>query len=341
MLVGGQQTTIDTFFRSLAEHQGLRAIGVVLSGNASDGTIGLKGIKAAGGIAFAQDPTTAKFEGMPRSAIVAGCVDFVLKPAEIAAELMRLRSHPYVKGAVDTLQREAIPVADDAMMRILTVIRNSTGVDFSQYKPNTVRRRIFRRVMLRRADTLEKYFELLRNDSSEVRALYEDILINVTEFLRDAEVFEALNTIVFPRITQPRRSERRQVRVWIPGCSTGEEVYSIAIALLEYLGERADEISIQIFATDLSESALEKARAAFIPHRSLRTSRPNGCGAFLPRSRRDTRYISASASCASSRATILRKIRRFPTWTSLVAATCSFILVRSCKSELFRRSTMR
>jgi two-component system CheB/CheR fusion protein len=263
--VGGQQTTVDTFFRSLAEHEGPRAIGVVLSGNASDGTIGLKAIKAAGGVAFAQDPSTAKFEGMPRSAIAAGCVDFVLKPAEIAAELMRLRTHPYVKTAAEALQKEEIPVFDDALTRILALVRNATGVDFSQYKPNTVKRRILRRVMLRRADTLEKYLEILRNDSSEVHALYEDVLINVTEFFRDPEVFEALNTIVFPRITQPRRNDRRQVRIWVPGCSTGEEVYSIAIALLEYLGDRSDETSIQIFATDLSESALEKARSGIYP----------------------------------------------------------------------------
>ncbi len=262
--VGGQQTTVDTFFRSLAEHEGPRAIGVVLSGNASDGTAGLKAIKAAGGITFAQDPATAKFESMPRSAIAAGCVDFMLKPADIAAELMRLRTHPYLGAAIQAPQ-DVIAVPDDTVSRILTIVRNSTGVDFSQYRLNTVKRRMLRRMMLRRADTLEKYLEILRSDSSEVHALYEDILINVTEFFRDPEVFEALNEIVFPRITQPRKSERRPIRIWIPGCSTGEEVYSIAIALIEHLGDRADQTSIQIFATDLSESALEKARSGIYP----------------------------------------------------------------------------
>jgi two-component system CheB/CheR fusion protein len=261
---GGEQNIVDAFFRALASDAGPRAIGVVLSGDACDGALGLKAIKAAGGVAIAQDPATSNFEAMPQSAIATGYVDFVLRPQEIAAELMRLCLHPYVKAAADSPADVAV-VPENALARILALVREATGVDFSQYKLNVVKRRILRRAMLRRADRLEKYLETLQNDRSEAYALYEDILINVTEFFRDPAVFDALKTIVFPRITQQRKEGRREIRVWVPGCSTGEEVYSIAIAILEHLGDRAGEHSIQIFGTDLSEAALATARSGAYP----------------------------------------------------------------------------
>ena len=246
---------IDPFLRSLAEEQRSRAIGVILSGNASDGALGMMAIKAAGGITFAQSPETSKHDGMPRSAIAAGCVDFVLAPRDIGIELGRLGRHPYI--APPLLHTEGETVAtQEGMNRILALLWKATGVDFTQYKPNTIRRRILRRMALRRMDNLDAYATKLRSDSVELHALYEDILINVTEFFREPETFEALKKMVFPKIVASRLDDD-PIRIWVPGCSSGEEVYS----LLEFLEEKRDETSIQIFGTDISEIALEKARS--------------------------------------------------------------------------------
>ena len=251
---------IDPFLRSLAEEQRSRAIGVILSGNASDGALGMMAIKAAGGITFAQSPETSKHDGMPRSAIAAGCVDFVLAPREIGMELGRLGQHPYI-APHHPLHTEGETVAmQEGMNRILALLWKATGVDFAQYKPNTIRRRILRRMALRRMDNLNVYATKLRSDSEELHALYEDILINVTEFFREPEAFDALKKTVFPNIAA-NRTEDAPIRIWVPGCSSGEEVYSIAISLLEFLEEKGHEISIQIFGTDISEIALEKARS--------------------------------------------------------------------------------
>ncbi len=262
-VIGGQLTSIDIFLRSLAADQGSKAIGVLLSGNASDGTLGLKAIKASGGITFAQEPGTAKFDGMPRNAIGAGWVDLVRTPGDIAHELVRLKQNPYVGSGKDSA-KEAIPESSDAVNRILALVRSRTGVDFSLYKTNTVRRRILRRMVLRRADNIEDYLGLVRGDKAEVQALYEDILISVTEFFRDPDTFAALIGNIFPKIIGQSR-QNRELRLWVPGCSTGEEVYSLTIAMLEALGDRADEIPLQVFATDVSEPALEKARSGWYP----------------------------------------------------------------------------
>ncbi len=250
---------IDPFLRSLAADRKSRAIGVILSGNASDGTLGMMAIKAAGGITFAQSSPSAKYDSMPRSAIAAGCVDFVLPPKEIAKELARLPQHPYIAPMPSDADGD-LAANTEAIGKILILLRNATGVDFTYYKPTTLRRRILRRMALRRIDNLDRYFTQLRSDPVELNALFEDILINVTEFFRDPEVFEALKEIVFPKIV-PARNDTA-LRVWVPGCATGEEVYSIAIALLEFLGERNSEVPIQIFGTDISDSALDKARSA-------------------------------------------------------------------------------
>jgi two-component system, chemotaxis family, CheB/CheR fusion protein len=265
-MAGGSFTSIDMFLRSLAEEMGPRAVGVLLSGNASDGSLGLKAIKAAGGITFAQDPTTAKYDGMPRSAIAAGGVDFVRVPAAIAHELVQLGEHAY-SGMRSTLEgADPAPGSEDTINRILTIVRTATDMDFSHYKISTIRRRILRRMVLRRVEDLEKYLALLRSDPSEVHALYEDILINVTEFFRDPDAYEAFARMVFPRIVQQNtKSGERRIRCWVPGCSTGEEAYSIAIELLEFLGDESDQVDIQIFGTDISESALEKARTGVYP----------------------------------------------------------------------------
>ena len=259
-----QRRAIDTFLTSLAESMHNRAIGVVLSGAASDGTLGLKAIKAEGGITFAQD-ATAKFDGMPRSAIGAGYVDFVLPPKRIAEELATIGRHPLTGPTLEQLLDD-LPTID----KILEVLRKRTGVDFRLYKQPTVHRRLARRMVLQKADTLERYFHLLQGDPGEIDALFDDLLIKVTSFFRDAPVFEALKETAFPFLTQDR-GEGDPLRVWVPACSTGEEIYSLAIALMEYVEAAGLSVSVQMFGSDASERVIETARAGIYDDSLLST----------------------------------------------------------------------
>ena len=255
-------TTIDIFFRSLAADQGSNAIGVVLSGTASDGTLGLTAIKGEGGITFAQDTGSAKYDGMPASAIAAECVDFVLTPQGIAAELARIRKHPYVAGSYSEPEDEDGKGTDVYMSQVFRLLRRATKVDFSEYKSPTIGRRIQRRMALHKIEKVSEYVNLLHHDRVEVNALYQDLLINVTSFFRNPEAFDAIKQIVYPDILRAHHSSGSfPVRIWVPGCSTGEETYSHAISIVEHLGEERTEIPIQIFGTDLSDSAIQRARA--------------------------------------------------------------------------------
>jgi two-component system CheB/CheR fusion protein len=262
---GRPHMPIDYFLRTLAEVQGSQGIGVVLSGTATDGTLGLKAIKAEGGVAFAQDPSSAQFDGMPRSAIAAGCVDFVLPPEGIAQELTRLGRHPYMGAGEPRAVSGGAPAAageeeDKAnLSKIFALLKKGSGADFGAYKKTTLRRRIARRMLVNRIETLDAYARHLEGDASEIHALYQDCLITVTSFFRDPAVFEVLSEQVLPLLLKDRAPDA-PIRVWVPGCGTGEEVYSIAICVLERAGELSRNPSMQIFATDLSESALEKAR---------------------------------------------------------------------------------
>jgi len=260
----GHHMPIDRFLRSLAEDQRSNAIGVILSGTASDGTLGLTAIKAEGGITFAQDEKSAKFDGMPRSAIAAGCVDFVLSPDAVGRELTRIRTHPYLTPSSSSRTADLMPDGDPQLENILYLLRTASEVDFSDYKAATVKRRILRRMALHKIGKLKDYVQFLRHHPAEVEALYEDILIKVTSFFRDPAAFEALKTEVFPSIVKHRLPEE-PIRVWVPGCSTGEETYSQAIALLEFLSDRSADIPIQLFGTDLSQGGIEKARAGVYP----------------------------------------------------------------------------
>jgi two-component system, chemotaxis family, CheB/CheR fusion protein len=260
----GQHLPIDSFLRTLAEAQGSKAIAVILSGTASDGTLGVKAIKAEGGIAFAQDPSSAAYDGMPSSAIASGCVDFILSPKRIAQELSRLSHHPYVTTAPRDEREDEHPPSrskgKDGLGAILTLLRQRTRVDFTSYKPATIKRRIARRMALAHIETLEDYARHLEGSADEVQALCQDCLITVTSFFRDTDAFEVLCQKVFPLLLQDR-PPGAPVRVWVPGCATGEEVYSIVICLLERAGEMQGNPSFQVFGTDLSEEALEKARS--------------------------------------------------------------------------------
>ncbi|HEY8088270.1 MAG TPA: CheR family methyltransferase [Polyangiaceae bacterium] len=249
---------IDSFFRSLAGAGGPMAIGVVLSGSGTDGTLGLRAIKEEGGVTFAQEPSTASQPAMPQSAIDSGSADFVLSPAAIAVELVRLATHPYVGRAearIDDLEGQGT---------IFEHLRAAYGVDFGLYKRSTIDRRIARRMALHKVDRLSDYVLLLSSDKHELRELYDDLLIGVTRFFRDAEPFEALKTVVFPRLVENRPADR-PLRLWIAGCATGEEAYSIAITLLEFLGDSTSAYKIQIFATDVDDDALTRARTAVYP----------------------------------------------------------------------------
>lgn len=259
---GPLRATIDIFLRSLASDQKNNAIGVVLSGTGSDGTVGLTAIKGEGGITFAQDPESAKYDSMPASAIAAGCVDVVLPPQEIAKELARVRKHPYVARPAADEEHIAIPEdgAENLMAHVFKMLRRATKVDFSEYKPPTIGRRIQRRMVLHKVDKLRDYVMLLQRHPAEVLALYQDLLINVTSFFRNQEAFEALRTVVYPEVLKARGSSSAPLRIWVPGCSTGEEPYSHAISLMEFLAEQQVEVPIQIFGTDLSESAIQRAR---------------------------------------------------------------------------------
>jgi two-component system CheB/CheR fusion protein len=250
---------IDTFFASLAAERREKAVGVVLSGNASDGTLGLKAIKAEGGITFAQD-RSARFESMPRTAIAAGVVDFVLPPQGIARELAALARHPYL-APTDT---QPLLDEDGPLATILDMLRSTTGVDFAHYKAPTIQRRTLRRMALHKIERPEEYVTYLRQRPDELRGLCNDLLINVTEFFRDPDTFEALKQVAFPKIMQDRR-DNEPFRVWVPGCSTGEEVYSIAITLLEYLETAHLRPEIQFFGTDVSEVTIDQARSGLYP----------------------------------------------------------------------------
>src|SRR5256714_1822841 len=254
---------IDHFFESLAEECGSRAIGVVLSGTGSDGTAGLRAIKAAGGLTFAQNEESAKFDAMPRSAIRAGFVDLVLTPREIAREIERIADHPYIRRPLsdpDEIEKAAYRQADD-LGRIFLSLRKQMGVDFSSYKESTLIRRIQRRMALHRIEKISQYARFLRDNKKENEALFDDLLINVTRFFRDEAVFRALKKRFLPELLKNKSKDRQpELRAWVPGCATGEEVYSLAISILETLGNKPSKMRIQIFGTDLSDSVIEHAR---------------------------------------------------------------------------------
>jgi two-component system, chemotaxis family, CheB/CheR fusion protein len=252
----GHHMPIDSFFHSLAIDQGSNAMGVILSGTANDGTSGLSAIKYSGGITFAQDLDSAKYDGMPASAVAAGVVDYILPPDRIAQELMRIEKRP----AQGEPSSDTFDGNDRLLNEIFRLLKTFSKVDFIDYKVATIRRRILRRMNINQIPELGDYVKLLHRNPHEVEALYRDLLINVTSFFRNPDVFESLREVVYPSILADR-SPSDPVRVWVPGCSTGEETYSHAISLVEMLSELRLEIPVQIFGTDLSEMAIQRARA--------------------------------------------------------------------------------
>jgi two-component system CheB/CheR fusion protein len=277
---------IDVFFRSLADDQGERAVGVILSGSASDGAIGIKAIKNEGGTTFAQD-SSAAFPQMPRAAVANGA-DSVLDPAGIAQELIRIGR----RALTGTTPR----FPEKELAQLFRLVRVSQDVDFTHYKPSTVERRIRRRMAGRKLGTLAEYVALLRNDPDEVEQLYNDILIHVTGFFRDPEVFAVLHDTIVPRMLQ-QKTAPETIRVWVPGCASGEEVYSLAILLLEAFGDRDFTCPIQIFGTDISLAALERARLGIYPESIAEDVSPQRLRRFFTRVEGGYRVVKAVRDC--------------------------------------------
>ena len=291
LMIRGQHMPIDQFFDSLSTDRGNKAIGVILSGTASDGTEGCRAIKAGGGITFAQDEASAKFSGMPRSAAVAGCVDFVMPPKTIAKELTRIGQHPYI-AEVHPRKGKTLSIAPgNDLKQLLALIKENSGVDFSLYKQTTLQRRISRRMVVHRLDKIKDYIRYIRKNPRELDELYRDILIHVTGFFRDRGAFEALREQVLPKLFAARRLEESPFRIWVPGCSTGEEAYSIAICVAEFLWEKARSSApgafttkgVQIFATDISEIALDRARSGIYTEASVADVSPERLSRFFVR----------------------------------------------------------
>jgi two-component system, chemotaxis family, CheB/CheR fusion protein len=311
---------IDVFFSSLAEKHGEKVIGVLLSGSGIDGTHGMKVIKEEGGVTFVQD-ASAKFDSMPKSAIAEGVVDFVLSPKEIAKKLTALaRKNDSKPVAVASSKISEIDNSNPDLKMILQVLFKRTGVDFSYYKMNTIKRRIARRMPVHNIRTLGQYAKLLLGDTKETDLLYEDLLIHVTDFFRENGTFQYLKSTLVPRLLK-KKAQGETFRIWVPGCSTGEEAYSLAMLMLELQDARGEHVPFQVFATDLSERAVNLARNGEYTLRELQSVSTKRLQRFFIKSKDKFR----AKRCASSvylRGTTSCAIRLFQGWTSSVAATC-------------------
>jgi two-component system CheB/CheR fusion protein len=256
-----RRAPVDIFFRTLAESQRSRAVSVILSGTGANGSMGLKRVKEMGGVALVQSPTEAEFADMPRNAIATGLVDYVLPVAEIPAKIAGYRDRlGAVKIPIAPLERQE---SDEIALReIFTHLRVRTGHDFANYKRSTVLRRIERRISVHELADLPAYARLLKDDPAEAQALLRDLLISVTNFFRDPETFEYLAKKIIPKLIENKTAED-QIRVWVAGCATGEEAYSIAMLLAQVVADSIDAPSVQIFATDIDEWAITKAREGY------------------------------------------------------------------------------
>ncbi|MFN0082629.1 MAG: chemotaxis protein CheB [Ferruginibacter sp.] len=255
---GNQQfLSVDILFSSLAEVHRDHSIGIVLSGTGADGSTGLKDIKDNGGLTIAQDPETAAYTGMPQNAIDADIIDFTLAPELIPDKLLQIKQS-YGEPVEDDKKDEE-QETNEQFKKIVMLLKVKVGVDFSFYKQTTVRRRILRRMVLLNQENIADYLDYLRNDKAELNTLFFDLLIPVTFFFRDAEMFDTLCETIFHDLLK-HKSLTNPLRIWVAGCSTGQEAYSMAICLHEFLGDKRADVKIQIFATDLSEISVKKAR---------------------------------------------------------------------------------
>jgi two-component system CheB/CheR fusion protein len=256
----GPNLPIDAFFSSLARDRGERAIGIALSGTGSDGTRGIRSIKEAGGLVMIQDEHSAKFSGMPHSAIATGLADYILPAGEMASALLKFIQHPLLTKRNGT----QLQPAANTMQKIEELMRARTGVDFSGYKQSTVLRRLERRIGISQVENTEQYLEYLRQTPQEIAAFYKDVLISVTKFFRDREAFNRLREEVIPNIFA-NAAKDKAIRVWVPGCATGEEAYSVAILMREQATRLGERYKVKIFATDINKETVAFASGGFYP----------------------------------------------------------------------------
>ncbi len=258
----GMRLPIDFFFRSLAQDQRERAICIVLSGTGSDGVLGVRAVKGEGGMVMAQNPESTEYDGMPRSTIATGLVDYVLPPAEMPAQLIAYAAHAF--GRPPRPATVPTPKTENVLKKIFILLRAQTGHDFSQYKPSTINRRIERRMAVHQIESMGGYVKYLQQMPAEVEALFRDLLIGVTSFFRDPEAFKAIEEQIIPKLFAGK-SASAVIRVWSPGCSTGEEAYSLAILLAERQEAMKQRFKVQVFATDIDNQAIAAARAGLYP----------------------------------------------------------------------------
>ncbi|HTF68457.1 MAG TPA: chemotaxis protein CheB, partial [Edaphobacter sp.] len=318
-----QYHPIDQFFFSLAEDQGSCAIGVVLSGSSSDGAQGLRAIKCASGTTFSQTEESAKCGGMPHSAIATGAVDFILAPRSIGVEIARMSTHPYLfvtgEATDDAADFEHNP---DDVQKILGRLRSATRVDFTKYKQNTIRRRIARRMLVNDVASLRDYIAHLDGHPAEIQDLYRDILISVTQFFREPAMFRALARIESELLK--KRNRNAPFRIWSAGCASGEEAYSLAIALVEIIEAAGLSIPIQLFGTDISENAIDRARAAVYPELIQQEVSPERLNRFFTRVETGYRISKRiRESCIFARHDLIRD----PPFSQLDLVGCRNLLI--------------
>ena len=258
----GQRLPIDFFFRSLAQDQHERAIGIILSGTGSDGTLGVRAIKGEGGMVMVQNPESTDYDGMPRSALATGLVDYELPPAEMPTQLIAYAARVF--GKIPQSLPVATPTTDSVLKKIFILLRSQIGHDFSQYKPSSIQRRIERRMAVHQIEALNDYLKYLQQTPVEVEALFRDLLIGVTHFFRDPDAFRTLENQVIPQLFAGKPVDA-VIRVWSLGCSTGEEAYSLAILLTEQQEALKQRFKVQVFATDIDSQAITTARAGLYP----------------------------------------------------------------------------
>ena len=258
---GASLKPIDAFFDSIAKQRKTQAIGIVLSGTGTDGTDGLREIKNEGGITIAQDPKTAQYTGMPQSAISAEIVDLVLSPSQIAQELSKIASNPQlIRAEIEAAENKNEPVSGS----LFSLLKSNFKVDFSHYKEAFLNRRIKRRMVLNHIDNIKEYSEYVHKHPDELQKLFDDLLVGVTNFFREPNTFALLKEKVLPELVKGKTNQQA-IRVWIIGCSSGEEAYSFAITLLEVLEEKNLNIPIQVFGTDVNQKNIDKARQGIYP----------------------------------------------------------------------------
>ena len=312
----GRNMPIDHFLCALAADRGIQAFGVVLSGTGSDGTLGLQAIKAAGGITFAQDQRSAKFDAMPANAMAAGILDYVLPPAGIARQLAAI-AHSIAPPKTAGQPGEA------ELRKVFRILRAATGVDFTYYKHSTLQRRVNRRMALRGFETLDDYTRDLERNRAEADALCESFFITVTQFFREPAVFEELKNKVFPALVE-NRGQEDPIRIWVPGCSTGEEAYSIAMCLTEFLDEAKLSLPFEIFATDISAAAIEKARAGIYTDAALAHVSPPRLARFFTRTERGRQVTKAIRDvCVFAK----HNVAQDPPFSKLDLVSCCNVLI--------------